>query len=75
MKVQTSATVNRGQLVLNQPLPLPNGARVQVTVEAQVEDDWRARYRAGLDELLRLNRDRPLMGGIYFTREELYDRG
>jgi hypothetical protein len=72
MKVQTSATVNQGQLILDEPLPLPNDSRVQVTVEA--DEDWRARYRAGLDELLRLNRERPIKAGIRFSREELYDR-
>lgn len=73
MKLQTSATVSEGQLILDQPLSLPNASRVQVTVEP--DEDWRSRFRAGLDEFLRLNRERPIKAGVRFSREELYDRG
>ncbi len=73
MKLQSSATVTHGQLVLDQPLSLPDESRVRVTVE--IEQDWRARYRAGLDQFLSLNRERPINAGIRFTREELHERG
>lgn len=73
MKVQTSATVNRGQLVLDHPLSLPDQARVHVTVE--LNENWRARYQAGLEQFLALVRDRQVRAGVRFTREELHERG
>ena len=73
MRMQTSGTVNRGQLVLDEPLWLPDQARVQVTVELSVE--WRERYRSGLEQFLALIRERPIRAEGRFTREELHERG
>jgi hypothetical protein len=68
-----SGTVNQGQLVLDEPLRLPDQARVQVTVEST--EDWRTRYRSGLEQFLALIRERPIRAGVRFTREELPERG
>lgn len=73
MRTQTTGTVNQGQLELDEPLDLPNQSRVQVTVE--LNEDWRTRYRSGLEEFKRLIRERPIYAGIRFTREELHERG
>ena len=72
MRTQIGATVNHGQLELDKPLKLPDQSRVQVTVE--LREDWRARYRAGLDELRRLNQEQPIRAGVRFTRDELHER-
>lgn len=73
MKVQTSATVNHGQLVLDEALLIPDESRVQVTVE--VLDDRPARSRAGLDRFLKVIQERQVHAGIKFTREQLHERG
>lgn len=73
MRMQTSGTVNRGQLLLDEPLRLPDQSRVQVTVELSA--DWRERYRSGLERFLTLIRERPIRAGVRFTREELHERG
>lgn len=73
MKTQTTGTVNHGQLELDQPLDLPDQSRVQVTVE--LNEDWRSRYRAGLDRFKKLIRERPIRASVRFTREELHERG
>jgi hypothetical protein len=73
MRAQTKGTVNRGQLQLDEPLDLPDQSRVQVIVE--LNEDWRTRYRSGLEEFKRLIHERPIHAGIRFTREELHERG
>ena len=73
MRMQTSGTVNRGQLLLDEPLRLPDQSRAQVTVELNA--DWRERYRSGLERFLMLIRERPIRAGVRFTREELHERG
>ena len=72
MKTQTTGTVNHGRLELDQPLDLPDQARVQVTIE--LNEDWRRRYRSGLERFKKLIRDRPIHAGVQFTREELHER-
>lgn len=73
MRTQTTATVNHGQLELDEPLNLPDRSRVQVTVE--LNEDWRSRYQAGLARFKKLIRERPIHVGVRFTREELHERG
>ena len=73
MRTQTTATVNQGQLQLDEPLNLPDHSRVHVTVE--LHQDRRSRYIAGLEQLRRLIRDTPIRAGIRFTRDELHERG
>lgn len=73
MKTQTTATVNQGQLELDEPLDLPDQSRVQVTIE--LNEEWRSRYRAGLERFKKLIRERPINAGVRFTREELHERG
>ena len=73
MKTQTTGTVNHGRLELDQPLDLPDQARVQVTIE--LNEDWRRRYRSGLERFKKLIRERPIHAGVQFTREELHERG
>ena len=72
MRTQTTATVNHGQLQLDEPLNLPDQARVQVTVE--LREDWRAKFLAGLQRLQQLIQEQPIRAGIRFTRDELHER-
>lgn len=73
MRTHTTATVNHGQLELDEPLNLPDQSRVQVTVE--LRDDWRARYLSGLERLRLLIEEQPIRAGVRFTRDELHERG
>jgi len=72
MRTHTTATVNHGQLELDEPLSLPDQSRVQVTVE--LREDWRTRYLAGLEQLRKLIAEQPICAGVRFTRDELHDR-
>jgi hypothetical protein len=72
MRSQHSATVESGQLRLDEPLQIPDQSRVRVTVETT--EDWRARYIAGLEQFLQWTQEHPIYGGVYYTREELHER-
>ncbi|MBX3439033.1 MAG: hypothetical protein KF861_16200 [Planctomycetaceae bacterium] len=72
MKTQTSGTVDRGQVLLDEPVHLPDQTRVQVTIE--LKEDWRLRYRSGLDHFLKRIREKPIHAGVHFRREELHER-
>lgn len=69
---QTTGTVHDGVLQLDQRLDLPDQTRVTVTVEP-VAEDWRVRFREGLERLRRRIREDPIRAGVHFTREELYE--
>ena len=72
MKIQTSASVNAGKLVLDEALPLPDETRVQVTVE--FTEDWRERLQTGLKKFIEVIEQNPIEVGVKFTREQLYER-
>lgn len=72
MRTHTTATVNHGQLDLDEPLKLPDHSRVRVTIESR--EDWRSRYVSGLEQLRRLIREQPIRAGVRFTRDELHER-
>lgn len=72
MRTHCTGTVAGGQVLLDEPLQFPDRSRVRVTVESTA--DWRARYRAGLERFLQRIRERPIYGGIRYTREELHER-
>lgn len=69
---QATGVVQNGVLQLDQRLDLPDQTRVTVTVEP-VTEDWRVRYREGLERLRKRIREDPIRAGIHFTREELYE--
>ena len=73
MRMQTSGTVNRGQLLLDEPLQFPDQARVQVTIV--LNDERRARYRSGLERFLTLIRERPIRSWVRFTRDAMRECG
>jgi hypothetical protein len=72
MRTQLTATVNHGQLELDEPLDLPDRSRVEVTVE--LREDWRKRYLAGLERLRLLVQEQPIRAGVRFSRDELHER-
>ena len=73
MKSRMTATVENGQLKLDERLQLPDASRVQVTIESV--GDWRSTFKAGLASWIQLCDERPVRsGGRRFTREELHER-
>ena len=77
MITHTTGTVIEGQLQLNEPLMLPDGSRVAVTVEAvaSVSADPREAFAKGLSAWKKLIQEHPVhSGGVRFTRDELHER-
>ena len=73
MKTQAVATVENGQLTLDEPLVLPDRSRVYLTVEpiSGARNDPVTAWQA----LRQRVRDRPVhSGGLHFTRDELHER-
>ena len=55
MRTETTGTVVHGGLQLDHPIALPDQSRVRVAVEP--DDDWRIRFKEGLQTLQRLCQD------------------
>jgi hypothetical protein len=73
MKTQAIATVENGQLTLDEPLDLPDRSRVYVTVEPI--SDARNDPLTAWQSLRQRVRERPVhSGGRHFTRDELHER-
>ena len=74
MATHIDATFIDGVLKPDQPLPLPESARVRLTVEPI--EEWSAeRAQAALDSLFSRLRERPInSGGVRYTRDELHER-
>ncbi len=73
MKMETTATVVDGGLDLDVPLTLPDQSRVRVAVEPL--DNWRARFKTGLQEWKAYCQLHPVHAGRRrFTRDELHER-
>ena len=73
MKAQTIATVEKGQLILDKPLDLPDRSRVQLTVEPIA--DSRNDPVAAWQSLRQRVRERPIYSGKHhFSRDELHER-
>lgn len=74
MTTRVDATLTNGLLKPDQPLPLPDRARVRLTVEP-IEEWSPEKARAAWEALQARLKERPLhLGGKRFTRDELYDR-
>ncbi len=73
MTTETIATVVNGGLQLDVPLALPDQSRVRVAVEPL--NDWRARFKAGLEEWKSYCQIHPVHAGRRrYTRDELHER-
>jgi len=73
MKTQAVATVENGQLTLDEPLVLPDRSRVHLTVEP-ISDAPNDPVTAW-ESLRQRVRERPVhSGGRHFTRDELHER-
>lgn len=72
MKMETMGMVAAGELKLDNRLDLPDGTRVNVVVESL--DDWRPRFRVGLESWLAFCEEHPIhAGGKRFSREDLHE--
>lgn len=76
MTTQVMATVVDGELKLDAPLELPNASRVKIVVEVEMSAEQRQeKFRRGVTELLDYIEQHPIhLGGIRFTRDQLYER-
>jgi hypothetical protein len=73
MITETTGTIMDGALELDVPLDFPDRSRVRVAIEPL--ENWRARFRAGLDEWKAYCQQHPVhSGGQHFTRDELHER-
>ncbi len=74
MPTHLTATVVGGMLKPDQPLPLPDQARVKLTLEPL--DEWSPeRARAAWEAMQARLRERPIHGGgVRYTRDELHER-
>ncbi|MBO0696909.1 MAG: antitoxin family protein [Zavarzinella sp.] len=74
MTTQVDATLTNGVFKPDRPLPLPDQARVRLTVEPIPE--WSPeRARAAWEAIRARLRQRPLhFGGQRYTRDELHER-
>jgi hypothetical protein len=73
MRTQTFATVEKGQLTLDEPLDLPDHSRVNLTVEPV--SDVRIDPVVAWQSLRQRVKERPVhSGGQHFTRDELHER-
>ena len=73
MTTRTTATVENGQLRLDEPLDLPDHSRVNLTVEPA--SDSQKDPIAAWDALNQRIQARPVhSGGRHFTRDELHER-
>ena len=73
MRTETTGTILHGSLQLDHPIDLPDNSRVRVAVEP--EENWRARFNAGLQTLQQLSNDHPIhAGGRRYNRDELHER-
>ena len=73
MKTQVIATVDKGQVTLEQPLDLPDHSRVQLTVEPIADSGGDP--VAAWQSLRQRVRERPVYsGGQHFSRDELHER-
>jgi hypothetical protein len=73
MKTQATATVENGQLTLDEPLDLPDRSRVYLTVEpiSDAPNDPLIAWQS----LRQRVRERSVhSGGMHFTRDELHER-
>jgi predicted DNA-binding antitoxin AbrB/MazE fold protein len=74
MTTRVDATLTNGVLKPDQPLPLPDQARVRLTVEP-IEEWSPEKARAAWKALLARLKERPInSGGLRFTRDELHER-
>lgn len=72
MATDLTATVQGGELKLDQPLLLPDQSRVRVTIHPLASNDG---WRRALEALDRLRRSQPIhSGGLHYTRDKLHDR-
>lgn len=70
---RATGTIVKGLVQLDDPLDLPDGCRVRISVEPI--EEWRERYVKGMATALRqLIRDRPTGSRGKFTRDELHER-
>ncbi len=74
MTTRVSATFVNGILKPDQPLPLADLSRVQLTIEP-IEEWSQERALAAWESLKAMIRERPLhFGGKRYTRDELHER-
>jgi predicted DNA-binding antitoxin AbrB/MazE fold protein len=74
MTTRVDATLTNGVLKPDQPLPLPDRARVRLTVEP-IEEWSPDRARAAWEAIQARLQERPInSGGLRFTRDELHER-
>ncbi len=75
MTTQLMGTVVDGALKLDQPLDLPNAARVKIIVEVDADEEHLERFRDGVARIEKLKREQPInSGGLWFTRDQLHER-
>ena len=75
MTTQVMATVVGGELKLDQPLNLPNAARVKLIVEVDADVDLQQQFRKGVARIEKLKREQPINSGkMWFTRDQLHER-
>jgi hypothetical protein len=73
MRTETTGTVVAGLLELDQRIDLPDHSRVRVAVEPV--EEWRTRFKAGLQAWRQLRQNQPInSGGRRYTRDELHER-
>jgi hypothetical protein len=73
MITRTTATVEKGQLKLDQPVELPDHSRVNLVIEPVSESPQNP--LVAWESLQRRARQRPIRsGGRHFTRDELHER-
>ena len=67
-----TGTVQQGAIHLDQPLPLPDNCRVQVTVQPLPETTqaWMEKFNA----FLKYRAEHPIYAGVRYTREQLHER-
>jgi hypothetical protein len=75
MLTQITATIVGGVLKPDQPLPLPEQTRVNLTVEPIVETNDPATALAAWEAIQARLKQRPIHGtGIRYTRDQLHER-
>jgi hypothetical protein len=71
MALETIATVENGLLRPEVALPFHDGAQVRLTIETEWDSEKAMRAWERLKELLK---QRPIVSGLRFSRDELHER-